>query len=117
MIGRWQEIVDFMNERCNTCGELLNNSPECVDGCSKCVCSGWSFNGPPEYNPECSLHGDPKVLEQIMSGKTPESPQKKDPEGTGSMSKKEYSDRQDTIARDLIGEKRKETDDPEGTKS
>lgn len=50
-------------------------------------------------------------------GKTPKSPDTSDPEGTDSMSSKEYRDRQDTIARDLIGEKRKETDDPEGTKS
>jgi hypothetical protein len=46
----------------------------------------------------------------------PESPQKDDPEGTASMSKREYQQRMDRIARDFIGEEQpKKNEDPEGT--
>lgn len=41
-------------------------------------------------------------------------PDKKDPEGTTSMSKKEYQEKQDTIARDFIGIDPPKTDNPEG---
>ena len=46
----------------------------------------------------------------------PKSPDKKDPEGTDSMSDKEYKDRQDTIARDLLNLPKRNDKDPEGTK-
>jgi hypothetical protein len=30
MNWEWRLVVEeFMNERCDTCGELLNNSPDC----------------------------------------------------------------------------------------
>lgn len=29
----WDEIMQFMFQRCGDCGCLLNNSPECEDGC------------------------------------------------------------------------------------
>lgn len=46
----------------------------------------------------------------------PESPQKDDPNGTASMSKREYEKRMDTLTREMLGVgQEKNNDDPEGT--
>lgn len=46
----------------------------------------------------------------------PESPQKDDPEGTETMSQKEYRQRQETVTRETLGTgQQKENKDPEGT--
>lgn len=42
------------------------------------------------------------------------SPDKSDPDGTNSMSKKELKERQETIARNFIGMPPAKTDNPEG---
>lgn len=47
----------------------------------------------------------------------PESPQKDDPDGTESMSSKEYTERMDKLAREMLGVgQEKENKDPEGTR-
>lgn len=34
---------------------------------SHCICPPWSFDGAPELQPDCPIHGDPAVLTQIYS--------------------------------------------------
>ncbi len=33
-MNRWAEVMAWMEERCEVCGCLLNNAPECEGGCS-----------------------------------------------------------------------------------
>jgi hypothetical protein len=54
-IETWQDIVDFMNETCPTCGCFLNNWPECGDGCIHVT----ELENCPQFRERVPMPGEP----------------------------------------------------------